>query len=183
MAAASPPKPLCKHLLKTVIYGDAKVGKTSLVNRFCRHSFTANYVPTIGVEIGRKVLQIDDESCAVQFWDPNVTMMLDPIIYLRGASAVMVVYDAQNYSTFNNVTFWLNRIRASEFGNSLTVVLVANKVDGEPNTKCVSYKQGNHLARDLKVDFFIEVCAKSGENVQEAFVTMLALCIEKRRQR
>ena len=38
------------RLSKVILLGDVNVGKTSVVNRFCRQSFNFNYKATIGVE-------------------------------------------------------------------------------------------------------------------------------------
>ena len=149
---------------KTVLYGDSKVGKTYLVRRFKSDAFNPNYYPTIGVKIAVKPCVVDDVRCGVQLWDP--------LIFIRGASGVILVYDASNNDSFESVKTWLERI-AKATTTELAIILVGNKCDRE-EAKSVSYETGKTLATEHGIKYFTEVSAKTGENVEEAFVTMLA---------
>ena len=158
---------------KTVLYGESKVGKTSLVRRFKSDAFNPNYYPTIGVEIAVKSCVVDDVRCGVQLWDPDVTR-LDPLIFIRGASGVMLVYDASSRDSFESVKTWLERI-VKATTTELAIILVGNKCDRE-EAKSVSYETGKTLATEHGIKYFTEVSAKTGENVEEAFVTLIACC-------
>ena len=48
--------------------------------------------------------------------------------YIRDSSAAVVVYDVTNRASFVNTARWIEDVRA-ERGNSVVIVLVANKVD------------------------------------------------------
>jgi GTPase SAR1 family protein len=50
-----------KALLKVIILGDSGVGKTSLMNRFCRDRFSSKYKTTIGADTMTKELEVDDK--------------------------------------------------------------------------------------------------------------------------
>lgn len=41
------------HLFKVLVVGDAAVGKTSLVQRYCQDSFSKHYKSTVGGEMSR----------------------------------------------------------------------------------------------------------------------------------
>ena len=59
---------------------------------------------------------------------------------------------------------WLEDVR--QYGNNSAIkVLVANKSDTEQGLRAVDTLQGEALARDLDVDLFFEVSAKSGSNI------------------
>jgi len=45
---------------KIIVVGTSNVGKTAVVQRYVRKSFRENDLATIGVDIGVKLLQIDD---------------------------------------------------------------------------------------------------------------------------
>ena len=158
---------------KTVLYGDSKVGKTSLVLRFKSDTFNPNYYPTFGVEIATKSCIVDEVRCGVQLWVPDVTR-LDPLIFIRGASGVMLVYDATNRDSFESVKTWLERIGRATTAE-LAIILVGNKCDRE-EAKSISYETGKALATEHGIKYFTEVSAKTGQNVEEAFVTMIAYC-------
>ena len=48
-----------EYLLKICAIGSGAVGKTSLIRRFAEGKFTRNYLPTLGVDITTKKIQID----------------------------------------------------------------------------------------------------------------------------
>ncbi|MGV9173941.1 MAG: Rab family GTPase [Promethearchaeia archaeon] len=56
-------------IIKTIVVGDAKVGKTSIVLRFTDHTFTQKYLPTIGVNITQKDLKVEDVQLRFMLWD------------------------------------------------------------------------------------------------------------------
>lgn len=53
-----------------------------------------------------------------------------------------------------------------------TTMLLGNKIDMEHDVDYgqeVSYEQGLEMAKELNMDLFFEVSAKTGENIQRAF--------------
>ena len=57
------------HLVKLVMVGDAGVGKSNLVVRFCDDAFPQSYVSTIGVDFRFRTLSYDDLTVKLQIWD------------------------------------------------------------------------------------------------------------------
>uniref|UniRef100_A0A3B4BKZ3 Uncharacterized protein n=1 Tax=Periophthalmus magnuspinnatus TaxID=409849 RepID=A0A3B4BKZ3_9GOBI len=62
---------LCSdQLLKVLVIGDVRVGKTSIVLRYVKKSFIENYKTTIGVDFALKTLQWEPRTVIrLQFWD------------------------------------------------------------------------------------------------------------------
>jgi len=54
------------RLLKVVLLGDGKVGKSSLMNRYVSNKFDAHSFHTIGVEFLNKEVTVDDFSYTIQ---------------------------------------------------------------------------------------------------------------------
>ena len=54
---------------KVCIFGDAGVGKTTLVNRYLTGLFDTNFKITIGADFYLKKLKIDDSEVTLQIWD------------------------------------------------------------------------------------------------------------------
>lgn len=50
VSSSSKSSKISVRLAKSVFTGDVGVGKTSIINRFCRDIFELNYKPTIGVD-------------------------------------------------------------------------------------------------------------------------------------
>lgn len=56
------------RILKVVLLGDGKVGKTSLMNRYISNKFDAQSFHTIGVEFLNKEVSVDDVCYTIQVW-------------------------------------------------------------------------------------------------------------------
>jgi len=63
------------RLLKVVLLGDGKVGKSSLMNRYVSNKFDAQSFHTIGVEFLNKEIIVDDQSYTIQV---KLRVMVDP---------------------------------------------------------------------------------------------------------
>ena len=58
-----------KFLFKVVLIGEAGVGKTCLVRRFCQGTFPIGQAATIGVDFLIKTIEINGEKIKLQIWD------------------------------------------------------------------------------------------------------------------
>ncbi|KOS22094.1 Ras-related protein Rab-2A [Escovopsis weberi] len=109
--------------------------------------------------------------------------------YFRGASGALLVFDLSRRATFQHVTDWLNDLRQIAEPD-IVVVLVGNKADltkgpnsGDPDAagagaadadaddrREVSRAEAEDWARRNSVLEYVETSAKSGENVERAFM-------------
>ena len=62
------PEPL-DHLFKILIVGDAKTGKSCLLQRFVNDSFSENYISTIGIDFMVKTVTLAGNTLKLQIWD------------------------------------------------------------------------------------------------------------------
>lgn len=102
--------------------------------------------------------------------------------YFRGASGALLVFDITRRGTFASVTSWLHDLRQiAEEG--IVVILVGNKSDlasaspgasgsgrDEPNKRQVTRKEAETWCSENGVLRYVETSAKSGENVERAFL-------------
>ncbi|KAK0705010.1 P-loop containing nucleoside triphosphate hydrolase protein [Lasiosphaeris hirsuta] len=96
--------------------------------------------------------------------------------YFRGASGALLVFDLSRKQTFQHVTDWLNDLRQIAEPD-IVVVLVGNKADlaqpeGEDdvNKREVTREEAEEWTRRNGVLEYVETSAKSGENVEKAFM-------------
>lgn len=99
--------------------------------------------------------------------------------YFRGASGALLVFDLSRRQTFEHVTDWLNDLRQIAEPD-IVVVLVGNKADltsqsgsidsDESNKRQVTRKEAEEWARRNGILEYVETSAKSGENVENAFM-------------
>lgn len=100
--------------------------------------------------------------------------------YFRGASGALLVFDLSRRSTFGHVTDWLNDLRQIAEPD-IVVILVGNKADLASSDSSssdtgprreVSSAEAADWARRNGVLRYVETSAKSGENVEEAFLAV-----------
>ncbi|KAG6010993.1 hypothetical protein E4U21_000020 [Claviceps maximensis] len=92
--------------------------------------------------------------------------------YFRGASGALLVFDLSRKQTFQHVTDWLNDLRQIAEPD-IVVVLVGNKADlthQDDNKREVTRQEAEEWARRNGVMEYVETSAKSGENVENAFM-------------
>ncbi|KAL6406458.1 Ras-related protein RABB1b [Ilyonectria robusta] len=92
--------------------------------------------------------------------------------YFRGASGALLVFDLSRKQTFQHVTDWLNDLRQIAEPD-IVVILVGNKADlahQEDNKREVTREEAEEWARRNGVMEYVETSAKSGENVEKAFM-------------
>ena len=108
--------------------------------------------------------------------------------YFRGASGALLVFDITRRSTFEHATSWLNDLRqiAEE---AIVVILVGNKSDlassstvasavmnGEAqgleaaNKRAVTVGEAEEWCKKNGVMAYVETSARSGQNVEKAFL-------------
>ncbi|KEH18927.1 ras-related protein Rab-2-A [Medicago truncatula] len=157
------------YLFKFIIIGDIGVGKSCLLFRFTDNSFKPIHDITIGVEFGIKFINIKNNRIKLHIWDTAGQETFRSITrsYYRGAAGALLVYDITKRETFNHLATWLEEVR--EHGNSNTIItLVGNKSD-LAKKRVVSTEEAEKFAKENGL-MFMEVSAKSSENIEEAFV-------------
>ena len=56
-------------ILKAILVGDSRVGKTSILSQLTQRKFSSECEPTIGVEFGSKTFEINEKMFKLQIWD------------------------------------------------------------------------------------------------------------------
>ena len=54
---------------KVLLVGDASVGKTSLMTRFCKDEFTESLISTIGLDFSARTVRVQGKDVRLQVWD------------------------------------------------------------------------------------------------------------------
>ena len=155
-------------IYKIIVIGDPSVGKTSLLDNFSSKKFKTQYIPTVGVNIVKEQVELDDGIVNLMIWDiagqPQFYMLHRP--YFNGADGMMLAFDITRSSTFSNVQNWYNT--AQKFGlSSIPRLLIGNKTDLQEERKIIK-PMADHLAEKLNCTYY-ETSAKTGENVKLIF--------------
>lgn len=89
--------------------------------------------------------------------------------YFRGASGALLVFDISRRNTFASVTAWLHDLRQIA-EDDIVVVLVGNKSDLAKDKRQVEVAEAEEWCKENRVMRYVETSAKSGENVERAFL-------------
>ena len=157
------------YQLKLVLIGDSTVGKTSLLYRFIEGKFIEDRLCTICADFKTKSIRIDQSTIAkLTVWDTAGQEKYRAITsnYYRDANGVILIYDVANKSTFKNLNMWLNDINNKNLRESISIILVANKID-LPNRE-ISYEEGDDFAQKNNL-LYCETSIKEGKNIEDVF--------------
>lgn len=165
---------------KLILTGDYGVGKSSLIKRFIENDFTEDYISTIGVQISKKSIEMD-ENTTVNFvlWDiGGQAESMTPYRhrFYEGASAAFIVIDRTRPNNLESVSKWYKDIRAS-IPTEIPIVIVGNKSD-LTDELVISNEEIKVVAKSLGFHH-ISTSAKTSENVNEAFLYIAYRFIEK----
>uniref|UniRef100_A0A7M4E225 Ras-related protein Rab-36 n=1 Tax=Crocodylus porosus TaxID=8502 RepID=A0A7M4E225_CROPO len=166
---------------KVVVVGDLFVGKTSLINRFCKDIFDRDYKATIGVDFEIERFEIAGVPYNLQIWDTAGQEKFKCIAsaYYRGAEVIVTVFDLADIQTLDHTKQWLeDALRENEPGSSF-IFLVGTKKDLVSGATCErTERDAIRFASEMQAEYW-SVSAKTGENVKEFFSRVAALAFER----
>lgn len=158
-------------LFKLLLIGDSGVGKTCILVRFSEDCFNSTFISTIGIDFKIRTVDIDGKKIKLQIWDTAGQERFRTITtaYYRGAMGILLVYDVTNEKSFDNIRNWIRNIEENAAADVEKMIL-GNKCDLD-ESRVVSKERGQLLANEHGVKF-AETSAKSGQNVETAFMNL-----------
>ncbi|GFS04979.1 Ras-related protein Rap-1b [Elysia marginata] len=175
----APQKPY-DFLIKIVIGGSDKVGKTSLLNRYVHGQYQDHYVATIGIDFMVKELETKNgDTVKLQAWDLAGQERFRSITssYYRGARGMLLVYDVTNRESFEIMDHHLNEVQRMA-QEDIVIFLIGNKADNNDSRRQVSYEEGKKYADENGVSF-LETSARDNINVNEAFEKFVEAVVDQ----
>ena len=168
---------------KVILCGDPGVGKTSLLARYVDGKFSEEYHQTIGanflikeIDLGHIIDKLEIENIELKkdvkakgfklyFWDlgGQHDKLFSNEYYFIQAVGAMVIFSLNQYSSFNNVDFWISKLK--ELSGEVPYILVGNKTDLRRE---VAKSMAEKKAKELGVEYY-ETSAKLNQNVDMAF--------------
>ncbi|KAJ7633168.1 ras protein [Roridomyces roridus] len=152
--------------------GDSGVGKTTLVTQFILNSFL-DTVPEVMMlqDDHRKQLIVDNRMCVVSVvhnadLDECAARRQE---WLREGQGFVLVYSVSDRASFDRLSHWREIIK----GDPAALLLVGNKCD-KNYAREVTKAEGEARATELGCSF-LETSAKTAQNVERLFTTMVRL--------
>lgn len=155
---------------KLILVGHARVGKTSITNRFVNDMFNEQEKSTRTVQIYKKMVKIEgakNKWSQLHIWDTlgqEKFKSLAPLFFRKSIGAFLV-YDCTSKESFEALDGWFQQL-SNNIDSRVIIMLLGNKCD-LPNRE-VPYNVAMEYARSRNFGF-LEVSAKTGMNVRNAF--------------
>uniref|UniRef100_A0A8C1MW50 Ras-related protein Rab-34 n=1 Tax=Cyprinus carpio TaxID=7962 RepID=A0A8C1MW50_CYPCA len=164
---------------KVIVVGDLAVGKTCLINRFCKDVFDKNYKATIGVDFEMERFEVLGVPFSLQLWDTAGQERFKCIaLYNISRSAVIIVFDLTDVASLEHTRQWLEDAMKENDPTSVLLFLVGTKKDlSSPAQYTLIEQDAIKLADQMKAEYWA-VSALSGENVREFFFRVASLTFE-----
>ena len=178
---------------KALMVGSPNVGKTSLLARYVDNKFSEEYHQTIGanflikeidvskiidkLEIKNPDLKKDikEKGFKLYFWDlgGQQDKLIANEYYFVQAVGAMVVFSLNFYETFQDLDFWISKLK--ELSGDVPYILVGNKTDLRRE---VDKEIAENKAKELGVEYF-ETSAKLNQNVNTTFESISIKILNK----
>lgn len=164
-----------KWVIKITLLGEKNVGKTSLVYRFIENKFRENYKATLGVNLLKKDLDING-GVSAQIWDLGGQESFRSLrrLYLEGANGGLVIFDLTDRGSFDKLSDWIMSFK--EARGEQPLLLIGNKSDLENQIK-ITNNEASQFARNNNMELIV-TSAKTGHNVEEAFIQLTKRILE-----
>ncbi|NWW82543.1 RAB34 protein, partial [Climacteris rufus] len=170
---------------KIIVVGDLSVGKTCLINRFCKDTFDKNYKATIGVDFEME-RPLPSHPCdppsppAPPRWDTAGQERFKCIAstYYRGAQAIVIVFDVNDVGSLEHTRQWLADALKENDPSNVILFLVGSKKDlSTPAQYSLMEKDALKVAQEMQAEYWA-VSSLTGENVKDFFFRVAALTFE-----
>jgi hypothetical protein len=154
---------------KICMLGAFAVGKTSLVQRFVKSTFSDKYLTTVGVKVDKKEVIVDGREVDLLIWDIHGEDDLQDIStsYLRGSAGFILVADGTRKETLDCATDISKRV--AEAKGALPTMLLLNKSDLEDDWEIDDVTISQLEAQGWSTQ---RTSAKTGSGVEDAFAAL-----------
>jgi len=171
---------LGSFVFKIVLVGDYGVGKSTSIHRFVENKFKANYVPTLGVQVTKKSIEINGNNIDLMIWDlagQDRYAMVRQRFY-SDTEGILMLYDITRMSSLKNIKKW--HAEVSKFTKQIPIILIGNKMDLLEKREVKNDDVNRFLEENnINVNLKIKTSAKNGMNTEKAFHFLVNLLMQK----
>jgi GTPase SAR1 family protein len=138
--------------------------------------FRPEYIATVGADVITRIYEFNKQTAYLLIFDIRGESIHDTVndYFFSGASAALIAFDLTRRETFNNVGEWTGEVR-KRIPYPIPMSLLGNKADLQEK-RVVKLEEAKRLASDIGIGNYLETSAKTTENVNKAFMEIIARC-------
>ena len=170
------PLSYAEYQVRVVMIGNTQVGKTSLVLKYFRNSFSEDVQSTIGASVFTRVCTEDDKKIIINYYDTagQETYRSLGKLYYRNCACAILVFDVTDKKSFDDLESWVKEFRSHSASNA--IFIAGNKSDLK-DKQVITLEDAIDKAQQLGCQC-IFTSAADGTGVSELFHTVNAEIIE-----
>lgn len=131
----------------------------------------------MGVNVSAKTIDIEGFAINLQIWDFVGEQRFKKLlpIYSRGTFGGIFMYDISNKTSLLNLIEWISIFHNTPGDNKDSpILIVGSKLDLElESNRKVYLEDVSNLSNSYEIIDIIECSAKTGENVEKVFLTLV----------
>ena len=158
--------------IKVTLIGESSVGKTSIINRYTKESFSQELDSTLGANYSQKKITRHGKKIRLDLWDTAGQEKYRAIgrHFYKESYIVCLVYDITNKDSFEKIkSVWYPDLK--EYGEKLKIVaLVGNKLDKYLEEE-VNEEDAKKFAVEIKA-IYKRTSDMEGTNIEDLFNTL-----------
>ena len=166
------------NVLKLVILGEGRVGKTSILSKYFKQKFNQGEKSTINPSFYEKKVKYQGKEIQLKFWDTAGQEQFNAIstMYYQGAVGALLVYDVSIFETFNKVKSWVKTLQEA-VGKDIIFVIAGNKYDLVGKMDEHMPEIDSYCSQEKCKHFFTS--AKTGYGLDNTFSTLIQSVLDK----
>ena len=155
--------------IKVTLIGESSVGKTCIINKYCKNLFDSNVDSTLGANYSQKKIERNGQRIRLDLWDTAGQEKYRAIgrHFYKESYIVCLVYDITNKESFESIkTIWYPEL--TEYGEKYKIIaLIGNKIDKYLEEQ-VSEEQGKKFAQEINA-VYKRTSALDGTGIADLF--------------
>ena len=101
------------YSIKFILVGNQSVGKTNIIHRYAKGTFSDQYLITIGMDFLSQTIELNKNIFHLQLWDTAGSEQFRSITrgYYNNSACAIIVYDITNEKSFTSVREWVKECK------------------------------------------------------------------------
>jgi small GTP-binding protein len=169
------------YKFKVTLFGAPSVGKTSLILRFIKESFSDDLKKTIGTNFLIKDIVLEDVNVRLLVWDIGGQAQFSDLrsVYFKGSNAAIGVYDVTSPDSLLKLPGWVSVIKKT--AGKIPMVIIGNKVDLVTPEMNPTKEEALEFAKSIEAEH-VYTSAATGIGVEETFTKIAKKSLEIAKQ-